>query len=242
MRELRIQKKGEFAEFVESISKINDSAIIDVREGDTGKLISLVASEDNTLILYAEEDVGEVNFNGTCNVPDLKKLARIIDSVSADTFKLSINSNNIEYKGSDVKFKYHLYEDGFLTKPTINIDKIKSFTSDIKFILNKGQLQSILKGCAFATQTNKVYFYTEDGKLKAELTDRAKHNTDVFCQTICDVDFNLSPIAVNIDNIKLLSIINSTIEVGINTSYGVIMFDICNGGIKLKYILTSLTQ
>ncbi len=242
MRELKIQKKSEFAEFVESISKINDSAIIEAHEGAPGKLSALVASEDNTLLLYAEESVGSVNYNGLINVPDLKKLSRIVDSISADSFSLNVNSNNIEYKGKDVKFKYHLYEEGFLTRPSLNLEKIKSFAFNVQFKLTKANLQSILKGCAFATQTNKVYFYTEDGTLKAELTDRSKHNTDVFCQTICEADFELKPVPVNIDNIKLLSIINNTIDVSINIDYGVLVFDICNNETKLKYILTSLTQ
>ena len=242
MREIKIQKRGEFAEFIDAISKVNDSAIITTTEGESGTLSSIVASEDNTLILYAESQVGEVNYTGVCNIPDLKKLTRIIDSINRDDFKFIVNSNNLEYKGSDVKFKYHLYEDGFLTKPSINIEKIKGFSYNLTFTLTKANIQSIMRGCSFATQTNKVYFFTEDGKLKAELTDRSRHNTDVFCQSLGDADFTLNPIPINIDNLKLISAINDTINVSINTDYGVIIFDICNNSTKLKYILSSLTQ
>jgi hypothetical protein len=242
MREIKIQKRSEFAEFVDAISKVNDSAIISAIEGEPGTLTSVVASEDNTLILYAENQIECVNYSGTCNVPDLKKLSRIVDSISRDDFKLIVNSNNLEYNGSDVKFKYHLYEDGFLTKPSINIDKIKGFNYDLSFKLTKANIQSIMKGCSFATQTNKVYFFTEDGSLKAELTDRSRHNTDVFCQNLAEVDFTLKPIPINIDNLKLIATINDTINVSINTDYGVVIFDICNNSTKLKYILSSLTQ
>ena len=242
MREIRIQKRSEFAEFVDAISKVNDSAIINTVEGSQSTLSSIVASEDNTLILYAENQVDTTNFTGRCNIPDLKKLSRIIDSISKDSFGLTINSNNIEYSGNDVKFKYHLYEDGFLTKPSINIDKIKGFNYDLKFKLTRSNIQSIMKGCSFATQTNKVYFFTEDGKLKAELTDRSRHNTDVFCQSLSDADFTLKPIPINIDNLKLIATISDTIDVSVNTDYGVVIFDICNNSTKLKYILSSLTQ
>ena len=242
MREIKIQKRSEFAEFVDAISKVNDSAIITTTEGNPGILSSIVASEDNTLILYAESQVGEVNYTGICNIPDLKKLTRIVDSINRDDFKFIVNSNNLEYKGSDVKFKYHLYEDGFLTKPSINIEKIKGFNYNLTFTLTKANIQSIMRGCSFATQTNKVYFFTEDGKLKAELTDRSRHNTDVFCQSLSDADFTLNPIPINIDNLKLISAINDTINVSINTDYGVVIFDICNNSTKLKYILSSLTQ
>ena len=242
MREIKIQKRSEFAEFVDAISKVNDSAIITSTEGEPGTLSSIVASEDNTLILYAESQVRGVNYSGLCNIPDLKKLTRIVDSINKDDFKFIVNNNNLEYNGSDIKFKYHLYEDGFLTKPSVNIDKIKGFNYDLKFKLTKANIQSIMKGCSFATQTNKVYFFTEDGNLKAELTDRSRHNTDVFCQSLAEVDFVLKPIPINIDNLKLISTISDIIDVSINTDYGVVIFDIYNNSTKLKYILSSLTQ
>lgn len=242
MREIKIQKRSEFAEFIDSISKVNSSAIITAIEGEPGMLSSIVSSEDNTLILYAENQVSGINYSGVCNIPDLKKLSRIVDSINNDNFKFIVNSNNLEYSGSDVKFKYHLYEDGFLTRPSINIEKIKGFKYDLSFKLTKANIQSIMKGCSFATQTNKVYFFTEGGSLKAELTDRSRHNTDVFCQSLAEVDFELKPIPINIDNLKLVSTITDTIDVSINTDYGVVIFDICNNGTKLKYILSSLTQ
>jgi hypothetical protein len=84
--------------------------------------------------------------------------------------------------------------------------------------------------------------YTEDGRLKGELTDRARHNTDVFAIDLGEVDFELSPLPLNFDNIKLLSFISDDINFGINTEYGVTVIDILNNTIKLKYIITSLTQ
>jgi hypothetical protein len=38
----------------------------------------------------------------------------------------------------------------------------------------------MFKGSTFASETNKIYFYTENGQLMAELTDRSRHNTDNF--------------------------------------------------------------
>jgi hypothetical protein len=45
-----------------------------------------------------------------------------------------------------------------------------------------------------------------------------------------------------LDNIKLLSTIGNIIDVGVNTQYGVCVFDMQANDIKLKYIVTSLTQ
>lgn len=241
-RELRVLKQPEFVKFLDAISKINESAIVNVQAGEPGQLSCLVSSADNTLILSAELNSVEANFNGTNNIPDIKKLIRVIDSISVKEMILNVNSNNYEYKDTRVKFKYHLYEDGLLAKPTINIEKVKSFKYDISFQLTKDTLQSIIKGSTFATETNKVYLFTEDGCLKAELTDRARHNTDALCLDLGEVNFVLNPLPLNLDNIKLLSTIGNIIDVGVNTQYGVCVFDIQANDIKLKYIVTSLTQ
>ena len=240
-RELNLLNRPDCIKYLEAISKINESTILNASQ-DHGLISSLVSSADNTLILYSELSSISVNYNGSINIPDIKKLTRVVDSIDTKDVSLLINSNNIEYKGKSLKFKYHLYEDGFLTKPSINIDKIKSFNYNVKFTLKKDTINSIIKGSTFASETNKLYLYTEDGSLKGELTDRARHNTDVFAIDLGEVDFELSPLPLNFDNIKLLSFINDDINFGINTEYGVTVIDILNNTIKLKYIITSLTQ
>jgi len=76
----------------------------------------------------------------------------------------------------------------------------------------------------------------------AELTDRARHNTDNFTLSVCNADFTLDPIPVNLDNIRLLSVIDEEFTVRVNTEYGVVVFDIQSNDIKLKYIISALTQ
>ena len=128
-----------------------------------------------------------------------------------------------------------------LVLPYLHI-KINSFKFDITFTISKDIIQQVFKGSTFASETNKLYFYTDNGNIMAELTDRARHNTDKFSISLGKADFNLNPIPVNFDNIRLLSIINNDITVNINTEYGVIIFDIEQSNIKLKYIISALTQ
>mgnify|MGYP003676999074 CR=1 FL=1 len=237
-KKLSLAKKGEFLTLLDAISKISDSAIVDVKED---KITSLVSSIDNTLVLYSEYGVPST-FEDTLNIPDIKKLARVLDTLETEEINLQINSNNIEYTGSDVKFKYHLFEEGFLTNPNLNLDKINKFEFDVEFTLDKPVLQRIFKGSTFASETNKIYFYMEGGELMAELTDQARHNTDNFALSLGDTNFTLDPIPVNFDNIRLLSIINNEFIVKINTEYGVVVFEIEANNIKLKYIISALTQ
>ena len=237
-KQLKVTDKSEFLRFLDATSKISDSVILEIKKE---KVTSLVSSVDNTLILYSEYNaVSEIE--DTLNIPDVKKLYRVLDTVEGTNIDLNINANNIEYRGSDIKFKYHLFEEGFLAKPSINLDKINQFTYDLEFNLDKSTLQQIFKGSTFTSETNKIYFYTENGKLKAELTDRSRHNTDNFTLSIGDAKFDLEPTPVNFDNIRLLSIINDSFNVKINTEYGVVVFDIMRDNIKLKYIISALTQ
>jgi hypothetical protein len=239
VRTLKVKSKSEYLKYLDTISKINDTGVIfDVKDD---KLVSLVSSLDSTLILHSEYK-SNFQFNTTLNIPDVKKLRHVLDTIEEENIDIEVNSNNLQYSGNGVKFKYHLYEEGFITKPNINIDKINKFKFDINFGLNKATIQRLFKGSTFASETNKIYFYTEDKNLMAELTDRARHNTDNFTLSLGRVDFELEPIAVNLDNIRLISLLNDDIRVKINTEYGVVVFDIEETNIKLRYIISALTQ
>ena len=238
-RQLKVANKAEFLKLLDAISKINDSGVIlDLQED---KITSLVSSIDSTLILCSEYKT-DIGYNSTINIPDVKKLRNVLDTIEDTDIALDINSNNLEYKGDSVKFKYHLFEEGFITRPNINLEKINSFKFDVEFKLNKNTLQRLFKGSTFASETNKIYFYTEGDNLMAELTDRARHNTDNFTLSLGKTNIELKPVPVNLDNIRLLSIINEEFNVKVNTEYGVVVFDIEDKDIKLKYIISALTQ
>ena len=238
-RKLKLTNKGEFLKFLDAISKINDQGVIlDIKDK---QISALVSSLDSTLILHTNFDI-DCDIETVLNIPDVKKLKHVLDTIEKDEIELIINSNNLEYKGKDVKFKYHLYEEGFITRPNINLDKISKFKYDVEFDLDKVTLQRIFKGCGFAHETNKIYFYTEDCNLMAELTDRSRHNTDNFTLSIGEVKFDLDAVPLNLDNLRLLSSINDKFDVKVNTEFGVVVFDIESNGIKLKYIISALTQ
>lgn len=239
-QKLKIQSRVDWLRFLDALSKINNSAI--VRVSDSGTLTSLVSSPDNNLILHGEINSIESTINTTLNIPDLNKLIRVTEGINTESIEYIINNNNIEYSSPSIKFKYHLFDDGFLNSPNINIEKMLQLKCDVEFSITKQILNTIIKGSSFATDTNKVYLFTEDGNLKAELTDRAKHNTDMYCLTLGATEFNIDPVILSIDNIKLLSCINDCIKFSINTTYSVNVVDISNNSTKLKYILASLTQ
>jgi hypothetical protein len=155
---------------------------------------------------------------------------------------LIVNTNNLEYKSPEVKFKYHLFDDDFIVPPSVKPEKIMSFETDFSFELTKEDFAKINKASTFTTETNKIYFYLEDGNVKCELTDKARHNTDSFqLQVGKNASGNeLKQIPVNFDNFKLIN--SENVKVSINNKYGVLIFDIDQEPLKLRYILSSLTQ
>ena len=237
-RKLKLSSRPEFIKFIDSFSKINDSFIAEIKEDN---ISVITASPDNTLISYGSYKCSS-NYNTNLNIPDCKKLVRVLDTINSDAIELKINTNNIEYAGNNVKFKYHLFEDGFLNKPSLSLDKIKNFTFDVSFNITKQQLSAITKGSTFATETNKLYLYTEEGKLIAELTDKARHNSDSYTMALGEVEFKLAPVAVNFDNIRLLTLLDDTVSVNINTKFGVVIIETKNNTTNISYLISSLTQ
>lgn len=237
MKKLKIHNLPEFITFLESLEKIGETAIIDIKKD---RVISLTATPDNTILLYGEYAL-ESDFEATINVPDIKKFIRVLDTIPQTEIELTINSNNIEYKSKQLKFKYHLFDENLLTRPPMKIEKIVGLTGDISFPLTKDNTQQIVKGSTFAQNTNKIYFYSDGDGLVAELTDKAKRNTDSFTTRICDIDFELEPIPINFESFRLITMLNQ-VKVEVNTQHFVFLIDSKSDNIKLRYVATSLVE
>ena len=153
---LKLSNKAEFTTFLDSVNAINTAAIFTVNTGVDSEISTIACNSDNTTIVYGRSIIAESSFTGNLNIPDIRKLTSAINNISQKEIDLNINSNSIEYISKHLKFKYHLYEDGFMTKPKINIAKINSFTFDVKFSISNDIVKSIYKGNAFTRDTNKL--------------------------------------------------------------------------------------
>lgn len=237
MKNTMFVKKNPFKRFLDTVSQINESAIFAVKDGIFS---SCVNTPDRTLILYGELAGVESSINRSLNIPNIKRLVRVFDAIDSDTMEFVIENNNIQYKSSTLKFKYHLYEDGFISGPPAGmVDKIKkSNGGSVKFELTKESLRSIISGSAFATSSDKLYLYSEDGRLKGELTDRVKCNVDALTIDLGSFDGTLEPLPFAVDNIKVIETISDKVTCKINPSNGVLSVESKKDDIKLLYILT----
>jgi len=75
---LKLVNKSEFLKFLDAISKINDQGVIlDVKDGQVSALVSSI---DSTLILHTELS-GMQGSDGTLNIPYVKKLKHVLDTI-----------------------------------------------------------------------------------------------------------------------------------------------------------------
>ena len=238
---LQIKSKKDFiSNVLGPISNLNDKSIIKI---DKDKITSLTASSDATLVLYSET-IGISDTERSLNIPDIKKLTRVLECIDVDTLDLDITTNNLKYTGDNFKFTYHLLEDGIIKTPSINIKKVNELKFDVTFKVTEVKLSSLFKGSSFTTETNKLYIYFENNKIYGELGDKSRHNSDNFQCVLADT-FEGSPLTktvpVNFDTFRLINFNKCLdIEFAINISFGVIKVTLSRDNTKLTYIVSAL--
>lgn len=218
-----------------SLSQIHDTCVLEMK--DDG-IHGIASSEDNSMYAHAylQGDYEEKNLN----LPSLKKLSKALDMVSSDTIKLKLNGNHLEYKDKQIKFKYHLHEDGVITRPKLSLEKIRNFEYNIEFELDFDFLSNILQKSSI-TNTKKLYIFTEDDHLVWKVGDETVPNSDSLSIVGDEVDFELTSFILKIDNLKLLSKVSKTGNVfKINSKLGVGCIFTKNGDFEMEYIFSSL--
>jgi len=243
---LKINKNRFIDKFLSPISNVTDMAVVNIT---FDRIHTLVSNDDATIILYAKykHTTTDINENKivTLNIPDVKRLIQVFKCIQDDDIELTINTNNIYYKSSSVKFKYHLLDDGIIQKVAANVDKIKKLTFDCKFNLTTVKLSEIIKGSMFTADTNKIYFYTKDGNVYCELSDRTIKNSDM-------VDYQISneykgsdiemPVPVHLDIFRILSSLRTDLLIKFNTKINIMSCDIVDNITTLKYVIPTLVK
>jgi len=241
MSYLKIKNKKDFvSNFLGPVSNLNDACILSIE----GNIISCtLASADATIVCKSKMEIDSDIDNVKLNLPDIKKLVRVLDIIPSTEIELKINENNISYNKDGYKFKYHLLDDGIIKQPALNVDKINKLNFNTKFTVKENDLNTLFKGSSFATETSKVYLYEEDGKICSELGDRSRHNSDNFVCSLSDsFEGNIDkPLPVNFDSFRLVSFNGSReVNFNINTEMGVITCLFKKGDAELIYIISAL--
>jgi hypothetical protein len=248
MSTLTLNKKEIVDQFLNPVSRISEECSLSVSADNISTLIN---DNSGVIILYSKiktkTGLAE-NENVVLNFKDLRKLIKIFDCIQDENFNLTVgdNASVISHKSPSLSFKLHLVMDNVIKKCTVSLDKISKLTFDSTFELTSNKISEILKGCIFTTNSDKVYFYTKDGGVFAELTDKANQDVDSITFNVAG-SYNGGDISTPLPfNMEILRLINSSkyekLTVKINNTYKILLFEICSPTIMFKYIIPGYTK
>ncbi|MBP01557.1 MAG: hypothetical protein CMM25_01935 [Rhodospirillaceae bacterium] len=230
--------------FLSLVSKVCDNACIKV---DNKQIYSVTNSSDNTIVIFSTYKQDNEYKSLNLNVPDVNRLMRILSCVTDNDIKLDVDTNCIKYNSPDVRFKYHLLEDGIISVPAVSIDKIKQLDFKYSFNVDRESIMSLIKGSSLVADVDKLYFYHEEECVYAEITDKETSNTDSYTQKIADKwkskgddDKGFDQMSISFEILRIISGLRfDTIKIRINTDVNVLLFEVVIDNVKHNFICTT---
>ena len=228
--------------FLTPLSRVADSAVIKLNTDDVSAIIT---TSDNTLVVHATYNNILSGIEKNLNIPDLKKLCRVLSCIEEKGCVLDISSNFIGFESSSVRFKYYLYEDNIIKTPKqINLERLKELPFDGKFTIPYTAVVSLMKGSSIATETNKIYITFKESEVFGELTDKTRSNTDSYGIKISS-DYEGDQINVHMPlNFELFRIIScmkyKVLVANIASRRGLLTLDTGTETTSMKFIVSAL--
>lgn len=238
---LKIKNKQNFIQnFLNPISKINDLCSLIL---ENNSIYSFNRTSDSSFTLFSyTEDIEYEGERKTLSFSEIKKFCKAFECIPQDTdIVLNLNENNIEYKSHINKFKFHLISDNIVRGPNYSIEKLNSLEFDLDFKLTYDTYINLIKSSTFIS-TEKIYIFTENGKVYAELTDKTKNNVDSYSMILSD-EFTgkecPTPLAFDFNIFRsIYTKKTNEVIIKLNTK-GIVAFIITFDKYNLKYISTA---
>lgn len=242
-------RRDHIEKLLKPVNKLTDSCVI---KSDSEGIFTVCSAPDSTVILYAKLKLDSIPTDPIrLNLISIKKLLNGLLSFSKDEqFSMEYNENYIKciFKSDDTNafFKYHLVDDSIIRECPINLKTLSAMQFDTEFVISFAKIKQILAGYSFASDVNKLYFYTEEKQVFAEINDRTSQNLDTMNLKICDefsgVDI-VSPIPINIEVFKSLINSRGDMRVKLNNKHKVFIFqNKDDSDVDLKYIVSALVK
>jgi hypothetical protein len=237
--------------FLRPINRLTESCVLKL---DKTRIYSVCSSSDNTVILYVncglkEEVKDQLRFN-IINIKKFLSGLECLETSENGDINIQYHQNYIkcESSGNQNKtfFKYYLVDDSIVKEAPVNLEKIAKLKFDTEFTINLENIKKIMSGYAFATDVSKIYFYSDNSSVYAEINDQTLQNVDNITLKISN-SFEGEPInnplPVNIEIFKNLTLTKNGIKVKINNQYKVLIFqNLNNENIEAKYIVSALVK
>jgi hypothetical protein len=250
MSEIIPIKKTFLEKLLKPVNRLSESCVL---KTDTQGLFTICSSPDNTVILYARINIDiDLKDPLRLNIINISKLLSGLDCLGNEgSFSIEHNQNNIKCSmksddGENTHFKYHLVDDTVVRECPIKIDKIAKLNFDTNFVITNSKIKQIMSGYAFASDLTKIYFYTKEGKVYAEINDKTLQNVDNISLKISD-EFNgeeiHTPTPISTEVFKNLATCRTDVNVKINNQFKVFIFqNKDDNDVELKYIVSALVK
>jgi hypothetical protein len=242
--------KTSLKKFLKPVLRATDSCVLKTHENH---LYTLCTSDDKSFILYATCEIPVEIKDLKLNLISIKKLITGLECLGDDgEFSMLVLENHIrcqvrsdsEFDGTF--FKYHLVDDGVIPDSSLDVELIKKLTFDTEFEISVSKLKQIMSAYSFASDVAKIYFYSKDGKIFADVDDKTLSNVDNMSFKICDSSIGVElirPIAVKIEVFKNIVSSKLPVKVKINNQNQVFVFLTKeNEDVELKYIVSALVK
>jgi len=246
---IKIQKNS-LHKLLKPVNRITESCVI--RSG-LNNIYTVCSSSDNSVILYAKTDTTDQLDNIKFNLINIKKFLNGLDCLGDDgEFSMIYDTNRItcnsidDSNGENTYFKYHLVDDNIIKESPIDVEYIATLKFDTIFEIPSSKIKQIMSAYSYVDNVNKIYFYTKDGKVHAEINDKTMQNIDNVSLTVSsnyDGDEILIPLSLKIEIFKSLSLTKNSIKVKLNNEHKVFIFQTQEDeNTELKYIISALVK
>lgn len=220
-----------------SIKSISVPTILDVKKDEMNTIVS---NADRSIYLWANMK-GDFGVDVTLNLPSVSKLSELMSIVGTNEIPFNLKKNKLEYRGSNVRFDYHLHDDGILTKSKIKKEKIEQMDFKHSFEVDKKFFDSLLKTSNLFKDSNKIYISTDGNDLVWSLDDKNRMNIDKYSIVYGEVDFSMSePFIMCVDNCRLIDFMgNEKIKFELTENFNACKITVCKESTTLRYVFSS---
>ena len=150
---INIKNKNQFVTgYLRPISALTDAVILKTKDNK----LECIANNEQGLIIYASYDL-DVQSDLVLNIPNIKKLEKILSFIESDDIDLTYKENSLSYKDKKMRFKYHFLDDNIIQAPKLSVEKIMSLPYDIEFNIDSSKISELAKGAAFVAESEKLY-------------------------------------------------------------------------------------
>jgi hypothetical protein len=244
-----VLSKSFIGDFLRPINRISESCVLKI---ENDEIYSISTSSNNVVILYVSGKLkSSIEDKIRINLIDIKRFLCGLECLETEEFSLEYNTNHIKCSTYDDEengafFKYHLVDDTVIPVSPINIQKMSQLPFDTEFEISPDSQKKIISAYTFTSALPKIYLYSKDNEIIAELNDRQAQNVDNMTLRISSKYEGLNidePIPVNMEIFKSLTSAKQNIRVKINNQFKVLIFQISEKeNINIKYITSALVK